>query len=247
MMTLNMFLQKGGNCHYSPNMIVTDKGVSMDQLRIRFGSYAQVWEPSTQTNSMNMRRHGAIALGPSPTSTTSYLFLALDTGKIINRAQFTEIPITASVIEHVNQLGSGKPAMLTWTNRCSETIGDGPLWDTTETRNNDASTTSAVAEAMEEDDDNVVVVAKEDRVTMPTTDVDVVDNIAGVDTGTQDVYKVWNEDVPDNVGDVDQINYDVKVTEKLASGGVTTTKWDQLLKVIPQVTAATKVSPTGTG
>ena len=38
---------------------------------------------------------------------------------------------------------------------------------------------------------------------MPTTDVDVVNNITGVDMGTQDAYKVWNEDVPDNVGDVD--------------------------------------------
>ncbi len=57
---------------------------------------------------------------------------------------------------------------------------------------------------------------------MPTTDVNVVDNIAGVDMGTQDVYKVWNKDVPENVGDVVQINNDVKVTKKSASGGVTT-------------------------
>ena len=95
----------------------------MDQLRIRFGSYIQVCEPSTQTNSMNMRRRGAIALGPSPVSTTSYLFLALDTGKIINRAQFTEIPMTASVIARVNELGSGEPELLMWTNRRGENIG----------------------------------------------------------------------------------------------------------------------------
>ena len=116
-MTLHMFPQKGGSRHYSPNMIVTDRGVSMDQLRIRFGSYVQVWEPSTQTNSMNMRRRGAIALGLSRTSATSYLFLALDTGKLINRAQFTEIPMTESVIARVDQLGSGELEMLTWTNR----------------------------------------------------------------------------------------------------------------------------------
>ena len=42
-MTLNMFPRKGGSKHYSPNMIVTNRGVSMDQLRIRFGSYVQVW------------------------------------------------------------------------------------------------------------------------------------------------------------------------------------------------------------
>jgi hypothetical protein len=82
---------------------------------------------------------------------------------------------------------------------------------------------------------------------MPTTDVDVVDNIAGVDMDTQDVYEVWNEEVTDDVGDVDQINNDVEVTKKLASGGVTTTKWDQPLKVILEVATAMKVPPTGTG
>ena len=89
----------------------------MDQLRIRFGSYVQVWEPPTQTNSLKMRRRAAIALGPSQTLTTSYLFMALDTSKVINRAQFTEIQMTAGVIARVNELGFGKPELLTWTNR----------------------------------------------------------------------------------------------------------------------------------
>jgi hypothetical protein len=71
----------------------------MDQLRIRFGLYVQVWEPSTQTNSMNMRQRGAIALGLPTTSTTSYLFMAINTGLIINCSQFTEIPMTESVIK----------------------------------------------------------------------------------------------------------------------------------------------------
>ena len=121
------------------------------------------------------------------------------------------------------------------------------MWDTTEASKDNASITSAVAGVTKDDDDDVVVVAEEDRVTMPTTDVDVVDNIAGVDMGTQDVYKVWNKEVPDNVGDVDRINDDVKVTEKSAPGGVTTTKWDQPLKVVPEVAEAMKVPPTGTG
>ena len=101
------------------------------------------------------------------------------------------------------------------------------MWDTTETRHDNASITSADAGATEEDDDDNVVVAEEDRGAMPTTDVDVVDNIAGVDmrTDKQDTYEVWNEEVPEyNVGDVDQINDDVEVTEKLTLGGVTTTR-----------------------
>ncbi len=139
----------------------------MDMLRIRFGSYVQVWEPSTQTNSLKMRRRATIALGPLQTSTTSYLFMALDTGKIINRAQFTEIPMTESVIARVNKLGSGEPELLTWTNRRGEIIGDGPTWDTAEanTKNN-VGDTSEVAGATEDDDDNedtVTVAAKENR------------------------------------------------------------------------------------
>ena len=72
-------------------------------------------------------------VGPSPTLTTSYLFLALDTGMIINRAQFTEIPMTAGVIARVIELGSGEPELLTWVNRRGENIGDGPSWSTMET------------------------------------------------------------------------------------------------------------------
>ena len=62
-----------------------------------------------------------------------------------------------------------------------------------ETSTEDASITSANAGATEDDDDDVVVVAEEDRGTMPTTDVDVADNIVGVDDmrmDTQDVYEV---------------------------------------------------------
>ena len=60
-MALNIFCRRGGSSQYSPNMIVMNQGVSMNQLRIRFGSYVQVWELSTQTNSMKPRCRGAIA------------------------------------------------------------------------------------------------------------------------------------------------------------------------------------------
>ena len=57
----------------------------MDQLQIRFGSYVQVWELSTQTNSMKPRSRGAIALGPLPGLPTGYVFMVLYTGKIMIR------------------------------------------------------------------------------------------------------------------------------------------------------------------
>ncbi len=115
-----------------------------------------------------------------------------------------------------------------------------------ETSNDKASDSSADAGAMANDDDNNIMVAEEDR-EVPTTDVDVVDNIEGVDDmrmDTQDVYEVWSKEVP--AYDVDRINDDVEVTDKSASGGVTTMRWDQPLKVISEVTAETKVPSTGT-
>ena len=110
-------------------MILTDQGVSMDQLPIRFGLYVQVWDLSTQTNSMKSCSQGAIASHPLPTLPTVHVFMALDTGKKIIRSQYKEIPITESVITCVYQLGLADPAMLTWTNCRGENIGDGPLWD----------------------------------------------------------------------------------------------------------------------
>ena len=155
--------------------------------------------------------------------------------------------MTESVINCVNQLGLSEPAMLTWWNCNGENIGDGPLWDTMPTSQN-ASDTSTVEELAEEDDKKVSV-AEEDRED-PTTELDVVDNIAGVDdVHNDDVYKQWDKVVPD-VGDVNNHIYDkVQVVTESTSGGVAT-KWDQPLQVSP--TAATtaaevKVSPTDTG
>ena len=216
-MTLIMFPRKGGRKHFSPNMIVTNRRVLMDQLRIRFGSYVQVWEPSTQTNDMKMWRRGAIALGPSTTSTTSYLFMALDTGKIISRAQFTEIPMTERVIKRVNQLGLSEPAMLTWMNLRGEDIGDGPLWDAMPTSRNASISSTVAADATDEDDEDVSL-SEEDRED-PTTELDVVNNIAGVDdVHDDDVYEQWDEVLPED-GDVNNhIGDDVQVITESTLG-----------------------------
>ena len=62
--------------------------------------------------------------------------------------------MTESVITRVNKLGLTEPAMLTWTNRHGENIGDGPLWDAMPTRRH-ASIPSTVVEAMDEVDGDV--------------------------------------------------------------------------------------------
>jgi hypothetical protein len=62
---VNYFPRSSGIAHYSPRMIMRDEQLSMDELRLPFGTYVQVKEPSTQSNSMLPRTRGAIALGPS--------------------------------------------------------------------------------------------------------------------------------------------------------------------------------------
>ena len=156
--------------------------------------------------------------------------------------------MTESVINRINLLGLSEPAMLTWTNFRGEDIGDGPLWDAMPTSRN-ASISSTVTVDVTEEDDEDVSIAEEDWED-PTTELDVVDNIAGVDdVHDEDVYEQWDEVVPEN-GDVNNhIDDEFQVVTKSTSGGVTT-KWDQPLQVSPTVTTGTtevNVSPTDTG
>ena len=65
--------------------------------------------------------------------------------------------MTASVIARVNELGSGKPELLTWTNRRGETIGIRPTRNTAVANTKDASITSDVAGATKDEDDEDVV------------------------------------------------------------------------------------------
>jgi hypothetical protein len=127
---LNLFPRSGGVPHYSPNVIMKDEGVTMKQFRLPFGTYVQVKESSTQTNSMLSRTRGAVSLGTMDNSTGGGLFMALDTGKVIRRSQWTVHPVTAEVKRRVEQLGNDQPSVMTWYNRQGEVIGDnGTLWD----------------------------------------------------------------------------------------------------------------------
>jgi hypothetical protein len=124
---MNLFPRSGGT-HYLPSMIMTDGGLSMDQLRLKFDSYVQVAENQGLQNSMHSRTQGAIALGPMNNLIGGQVFMALDTGKLIRRFQWTEIPKTQQVKDCVKELAAGKNWMLTFKNKHGKVIGDGPGW-----------------------------------------------------------------------------------------------------------------------
>ena len=184
---LNLFPRSGGIRDMSPNMIMSDEGVSMQQFRLLFGTYVQVKEPSTQTNSMQPRTRGAIALGTRGSSNDGQIFMALDTGVVIRRTHWTVHPLTDLVRKRVEELGSDEPRLLTWFDRHGREIGDGGmLWN-------------SVQEATAETDRDTHTVLDD------TEDADGVDNedITGVDPHDEDVEESLdgnNQDFED--GDV---------------------------------------------
>ena len=62
-MVMNMFPRKGGNAIYSPQMIMTGRSVTIDDLNISFGLYVQFTSTTTPHNSLEPQTRGAIALG----------------------------------------------------------------------------------------------------------------------------------------------------------------------------------------
>jgi hypothetical protein len=62
-MVMNMFPRKGGNAIYSPQMIMTGRSVTIDDLSIPFGLYVQFTSATMPHNSLEPRTRGAIALG----------------------------------------------------------------------------------------------------------------------------------------------------------------------------------------
>ena len=90
---MNSFPQKGGLKHYPPSAIMTGAKLHMSQLQLKFGSYCQVAEDVTPCNSLAVRTHGAISMGPCGNLSGGQCFLALDTGKMIVRNRWKELPM----------------------------------------------------------------------------------------------------------------------------------------------------------
>ena len=88
----------------SPREIMT--GVKMDykkHCKAPFGCYAQVYQGTD--NSMTERTVAAICLGPTFNQSGSYKFMKLESGRMIKKTQFVELPMPDDVILHVMNMG----------------------------------------------------------------------------------------------------------------------------------------------
>ena len=104
---LNNFLPKNGvSDTLSPRQIVLGTKLDMKMhCCIEFGTYAQVYEEPSPTNSMEPRTSGCICLGLVDNAQGSMYFLKLETGEEVVRRQFNILLIMCEVIARVDELG----------------------------------------------------------------------------------------------------------------------------------------------
>jgi KUP system potassium uptake protein len=102
---LNAFAAKDGvSKTLSPAAIILGTpNPDCKNLKITFGSYAQVYESTTNTT--KARSIGAIALKPS-NERGGYYFMSLSTGKRLHCYQWTELPVPDYVIDRVEDMAA---------------------------------------------------------------------------------------------------------------------------------------------
>ena len=115
-----MFPAKGGIPNVSPRTLMT--GIKLyysKHCRLPFGSYVQVHDKPSPTNSPTARTVGAITLGPTGNLQGGYKFLNIRTGKKITRRNWTHLPMPSEVIEKMKKIGLayGQPKLLTFQDR----------------------------------------------------------------------------------------------------------------------------------
>ncbi len=121
---MNSFPQIGGLKHYPPSAIMTGAQLHMSKLQLKFGSYCQVVEDVTPHNNLADRTRRAISMGLSGNFSGGQRFLALDTGKMIVRNCWKELPMPLAVINCVNVHGHAKRSLLVFTDHHGRVIGD---------------------------------------------------------------------------------------------------------------------------
>ena len=73
----------------SPDAIVTGaRPPDFNNMRLEFGTYVQVFEDNTPSNTPKARSLGAIALNPTGNAQGDYFFMSLATGARISRHQW---------------------------------------------------------------------------------------------------------------------------------------------------------------
>ena len=112
---LNQFPRANGiYSTMSPLTIITGAATpDYNAMRVELGTYVQVFEDHTPTNTPRSRSLGAIALCPTGNAQGDYYFLSLSTGARISRHNWTVLPIPDTAIARVEALAlhEGRPLL----------------------------------------------------------------------------------------------------------------------------------------
>ena len=117
---INIFRAKGGISNVSPRTLMTEIKLDYSKhCRLPFGSYVQVHDEPSPTNSPTARTIGAITLGPTGNLQGGYKFLNFWRGKKITRRNWIHLPMPIEVIKRVNDIGTAQeqPKILTFQDR----------------------------------------------------------------------------------------------------------------------------------
>jgi hypothetical protein len=124
-------------------------------------------------------------MGPSGNLSEGQRFLALDTGKMIVRNCWKELPMPMAVIDHVNLLGHAKRSLLVFTDCHGQVIGDyTPIAGKTD--DTDASVLSAVNDVVLSEMPGVILGEEGSANELPGVeahDVAIIPEPTGVDLG----------------------------------------------------------------
>lgn len=94
----------------APNAIVNEERTDMlRDGRMLFGGLAEVYDHPDPTNTQDGRTIPGACLGPVFNSAGTYYFLSLESGRVVERYQFTERPWTPRMIARVEELAGKKP------------------------------------------------------------------------------------------------------------------------------------------
>ena len=197
---INNFPPKGGvSATMSPRTMFSGTVLYCNKhMKIEFGSYAQVHEENQPTNSLSPRTTGAIALGCTYNMQAGYKFMSLNTGKIIHRRNFTEIPLTYDVQNRVEEMAKKekRPTKLYFLDRLEqeEPLPDDEITGVEDEDDQIATENDFEDESTATDDDSEDEMSQEsdDDVDMDGNDEVVDDQSTGVDDHDADTLIASN-------------------------------------------------------
>jgi len=111
MLWLNAFPVKTGvsSVHLPQELLVRWKLDCAKHCHVLPGTYCEVHDKPSLSNSMTPHTHACIACGPTGNLQGSVKFYCLTTGRILKRRSWTALPMPDNVIDKVNRIGKSEP------------------------------------------------------------------------------------------------------------------------------------------